>query len=92
MLCFLLLFERLYYIGLAVRKPVFGGWRTTNSVGVCVIPCAFLAKMPNIHFHVENVSCLRKKMFTILPWPFNITVTSQVAYSFLAYLRLESGV
>ena len=86
MLCVLLLFECLYYtcIGLIVRKPVFEGWRTTNSVGRCVIPCAILVKMSNIHFHVENVSCLRKKMFTILPWPFNVTVTSQVAYSFLA--------
>ena len=99
MLCGLLLFGCLYYIGLDVRKPVLGGLRTTNSVGRCVILCAFLVKVSNIHFlqtyilfSCRKCICLRKKMFTITPWRFNVTVTSQVAYSFLAYLRLENGV
>ena len=48
-----------------------------NSVGRCVIPCAFLVKVSNIYFLVENVSCLRKKMFTIFLWRFNVTATSQ---------------
>ena len=49
----------------------------TDSVGRCVIPCAFLVKVSKILFLVKNLSYLRKKMFTIFFWRFNVTVTSQ---------------
>ena len=61
MLCVLLLFECLYYIGLDVRKPVFGGWRTTNSVGRCVIPFAFFGKNVKHTFSCRECILFKKK-------------------------------
>ena len=34
------------------------------SVGSCVIPCAFLVKVSNIHFLVKRYILNKKKMFT----------------------------
>ena len=35
--------------------------RRNTSVGRCVIPCAFLVKVSNIHFLVEKCILLKKK-------------------------------
>ena len=34
---------------------------SSNSVGRCVIPCAFLVKVSNIHFLVEKCILFKKK-------------------------------
>ena len=34
---------------------------STSSVGRCVIPCAFLIKVSNIHFLVEKCILFKKK-------------------------------
>ena len=62
------------------------------SVGRCVIPCAFLVKVSNIYFLVENYILISKKDVYNFPWRFNVTVTSRSDIPVLPYLRLECGV
>ena len=66
--------------------------KITYSVGRCVIPCAFLEKVSNIHFLVGKCILFKKKMFTIFILGLNVTVTSQSYVTILAYLSHESGV
>ena len=63
-----------------------------TSVGRCVIPCAFLVKVSNIHFLVEKCIMIKKKDVYNFSLAFNVTVTSQSDIPILGYLRLESGV
>ena len=41
-----------------------GKWIRVLSIGRCVIPCAFLVKVSNIHFLVVKYILNKKKMFT----------------------------
>ena len=43
-----------------------GEWIRVLSVGRCVIPCAFLVKVSNIHFLVEKYILNKKKDVYIL--------------------------
>ena len=52
-------------------------FRPPFSVGRCVIPCAFLVKVSNIHFLVEKCILFKKKDVYNFFWRFNVTVTSQ---------------
>ena len=61
MLCGLLLFGCLYYIGHDVRKLVLGGLRTTNSVGCCVFLCAFFGKSVKHTFSCRKCILFKKK-------------------------------